>query len=343
MQYKDYYKILGVPREASQKDIKAAFRKLAKLYHPDQNPQHAEKFKDLNEAYEVLGDPEKRRRYDSLGGRWQHGAGFDVPPEWQQQWPGGGPGAGGTTVSMEELFGGFTGEGRAGSGFSDFFEALFGGMGLRPDLDPRHPHRGRPRAGGPGRAGGGGGVGVSDWAEMHRPDGRVASVSEHPLLLRLEEVARGVDKQVRNPYTGQTVHVTVPKGVKPGSRIRLAGQGPHGPGGRAADWYLTVQYVPDERFSVEGLDLTSDVPVPLATLALGGDISVQTLTQGWVSLTIPPETPGGRKLRLKGLGLPSSDKGTSGDLYVVLRPRMPYPLTAETRAWFERLRYLTQA
>lgn len=329
VEYKDYYKILGVSRDADEKAIRSAFRKLAREYHPDVNPQAGEKFKDINEAYEVLKDPEKRRMYDSLGSNWRQGQNFTPPPGWE----------GYTTVNLNDL-GGFDFGERFG-GFSSFFDSLFGGLA------------------GHGYPGGGGGYAYQqaqpefDWAEQFggagrrggRAQGRQARQPkeelnlEQPLYLDLEEVAAGVQKEVFTPG-GKRLTVSVPRGVKEGGKIRLAGEGQAGRGGQRGDLLLVVHYRKHPRFKVEDeLNLVYEAPVPVPDLVLGTEITVPTLG-GNVSLKIPAGTQPGRLLRLKGQGLPSRDGKTRGDLLARVKAVIPEQPSERERALYQELKAL---
>ncbi len=308
VQYKDYYEILGLKRGATDKEIKAAYRKLAREYHPDVNPTAGDKFKEINEAYEVLKDPEKRKRYDNLGANWKNGQGFTPPPGFE----------GYTTVDFGDL-GGLGGMG----GFSDFFEMLFGQMagaqprgsqgfrftqGFGPDLEEEfgsHTHRYR--------------------THQHRPGPqeqvREQLDIEQPVYLTLEEVASGGQKSVYLNHSGKRMTVNIPKGLKPGAKIRLAGEGQTGRTGRRGDVLLVVHYSSHPKFQVDGLHLIHETSVPVPELVLGTEIQVPTLS-GNVTLTIPPGTQPGRTLRLKGQGLPSKT-GEKGDLLVRVKGIIP--------------------
>lgn len=306
VEYRDYYQILGVPRDADEKEIRRAYRKLARKYHPDVNPgdaEAAEKFKSINEAYEVLSDPEKRRKYDQFGQAWQRyqqaGArgGFDWSP-WIHTTPGTYSYA--TVDDLEDLFGGV--------GFSEFFETLFG----------RVTGGSRSRAGVPPRRG---------------------SDVRQPVSITLSEAYHGTTRLVTK--NGRRLEVRIPAGVRSGSKVRLAGEGAQGQyGGSAGDLYLVVEVEPDPRFERVGDDLHTKVAVPLYTAVLGGEVPVQTLA-GSIQLKIPPGTQNGRRFRIPGKGMPKlKSPGMFGDLYVTVDVRLPTDLTPEERELFERLRSL---
>jgi DnaJ-class molecular chaperone len=321
-QFKDYYQVLGVPRTATEDEIKRAYRKLARTYHPDINPEDPtaeEKFKELSEAYAVLSDPEKRQRYDELGPGWQAGADFTPPPGWER---------------MRVEYGGFgdrTAQGRAGE-FSDFFETLFGGF------------RG-PRAG-PGFAMHGADVEADvslTLDDVHRGATRTLALQAAERCAncggsglrddRLCSVCHGAGV-VRRP---KSLSVHIPVGVREGSVIRLAGQGEPGSGNApAGDLYLRVHLVPHSLFGIVGDDdLQLELPVAPWEVALGAKVTVPTLN-GPVEMTIPAGSQGGQRLRLRGKGM-SRQGGGAGDLYIRLKIVVPPELTADERELFERL------
>jgi len=325
MDYKDYYKILGVDRKATTDEIKKAFRKLARKYHPDVNPgdNDAEKrFKEINEAHEVLADAEKRQKYDQFGSQWQ---------QWQQagrstsdfdwsQWAGGGFGApGGTRVEyrdLNDLFGGGAG-GMGGSGFSDFFEALFGSMG---------------GMGGMGHAG-------ADRMRGSAREPRRGQNVEHGVEITLEEAFRGSSRllQVGN----QRLEVKIPAGVKTGSKIRMAGKGGQGTSA-SGDLFLKITVLPHRVFTRKGDDLYRDIDVDLYTALLGGEVNVPTLS-GTVALRIPPETQSGRRFRLQNQGMPSpKDPSARGNLYVKVQVTLPQGLSEKEKELFEDLARIRQ-
>jgi curved DNA-binding protein len=314
VKYLDYYKVLGVERNAGKAEIAKAYKKLARKYHPDINksPGAEAKFKELNEAYEVLKDPDKRKRYDTLGANWKHGAPFEPPPGWEH-----GPGAAGP--------GGF-------GGFSDFFEAFFGGRSARGggfstsfDLGDLFGGRGRQQR---GRA-----------APGFDPAAAAGSDVESALTIELEDSYRGSKKSIELAGEGGTrrYEVTIPRGVRDGERIRLAGQGA-GAGGQRGDLYLAIKIAPHSVFRCEGDDLLVAIPVAAWDAALGCRVRVPTL-DGEVQMTVPPRQSSGQRLRLRGKGMPRRDGG-QGDLYAELRIVLPRELTREQEELFKRLREL---
>jgi curved DNA-binding protein len=297
MEFKDYYKTLGLKRDATADDIKRAYRKLARKYHPDvsKEPDAEARFKEINEANEVLKDPEKRKAYDQFGANWKEGQDFRPPPGWQQH----GFGAGG----------GFAG----GGDFSDFFETLFG----------------QGRAGG-GQRGGFRARGEDQLARISISLEDAFQGATHPINLNMPE--QGPDGRVVS--SARTLNVRIPKGVTEGQRIRLAGQGSPGfGGGPAGDLYLEVGFQPHPHFHAEQRDIFLDLPITPWEAALGRTVTVPTLG-GSVELRIPAGSQSGRKLRLKGRGLPGS---SPGDQYVVLKIVTPAAHTDEARAFYERM------
>ena len=305
VQYKDYYEILGVPRGASDADIKKSFRKLARQYHPDvaKDKKHAEeKFKEINEAYEVLSDPDKRKRYDELGANWKSGADFRPPPGWegfQGQPSGGRRGAGQGAEGFEFEFG--------GTGFSDFFEQLFGRMGARR----------------------GGFSGFGNF-EDHESTERGRDV-EGDIMVTLDEAAHGSIRNVtvRHGSKAKTHQVKIPAGVADGQRLRIAGRGELGSGGgESGDLYLRVRLAKHPDFKVDGHNLIYEAELAPWEAVLGAEISVPTL-DGHVHIKIPPGTQSGQKLRVRNRGL-----GGKGDLFVVTGIAVPAKVSdAEKKLW----------
>ena len=307
VEFKDYYDVLGVPRTATDAEIKKAFRKLAHKYHPDvakDKRTAEEKFKEINEANEVLSDPEKRRKYDELGANWNH-------PERQAPPP-------------TEGFGGSPGEGSElhfdGTGFSDFFEQFFGS-------------RGRPFGGGFGRAGGNGEAFAQRGQDI-----------EGDILVTLDEILSGSTRTIRlqrtDPRTGQsttqTLRVKIPPGVREGQLIRVAGKGQEGVGGGdSGNLYLRVKFAQHPDFRVRDTDLYYDLDLAPWEAVLGATVHIPTL-DGTVSLKIPPGTTAEKQFRLRGKGLPTSD-GSRGDLYAIVSIEVPPRLTPEEKILWEQL------
>jgi curved DNA-binding protein len=304
--FRDYYEVLGVPRDASEEDIRRAYRKLARQYHPDvsKEPEAEDRFKEISEAYEVLRDAEKRERYDELGSNWK--AGQDVSgAEGFQGFDGfeGFDRGGFRDVRVD-----FGGTGFGGGDFSDFFDSMFGAG----------------RRGGGGR-GGGGFNGFSSRG----------SDQEATLELSLQEAAAGGRKRI-SLGDGRDYEVEIPPGVRDGQRIRLAGEGGSGPGGGpSGDLFLRVRVRPDPRFRVEGRDLYVDLPVTPWEAALGASAEVPTLT-GTSRVKVPAGSSCGRRLRLRGEGMPGP-RGQQGDLYATVQIKVPKRLSKQEREAFERL------
>jgi curved DNA-binding protein len=313
MDYKDYYKILGVKKDASTKEIKAAYRKLARKYHPDVNAgdRKAEaRFKEVNEAHAVLGDPEKRKRYDQLGANWEAFSRGGAPGA--GTWPGGG-----FRVEYEDL------GGAGGGGFSDFFRTFFGGAGFGG-------------GGFGGRGFPGGFEGFGDAREVYEPP----SDAEGEVTLTLPEVLSGTTREVAvgEGSKKRRVEVKIPPGVREGSRVRVAGAGGAGSRGRRGNLYLRVRIAPHPSFERKGDDLAIAVRVPLTTAVLGGEAQVPTL-EGEVGIKIPPGTPAGRSFRLRGKGLPRLGKSAErGDILASLAVELPSRLSGRQRELFEELR-----
>ncbi|MCC6747568.1 MAG: J domain-containing protein [Deltaproteobacteria bacterium] len=308
MEFVDYYKVLGVKRNAPPEEISKAYKRLARTYHPDLNKagDAESKFKQVNEAYEVLKDPEKRKRYDLLGSNWKHGAPFEPPPDFRN---------GGAQWDVRGAPGGF-----GGADFSDFFETLFGGR-------PRRGRRG-PRL--EDLFGGGGGEEV--------PEARPGQDIESTVTVELEDAFHGAKRSIEltGPTGRKRYEVKIPKGIRDGERIRLAGQGLGGGRETRGDLYLTIKIAPHERFRVEGDDLVVETPVDAWDAALGGKVAVSTL-DGEVQMSLPAGQASGVRLRLRGKGLPKRD-GTHGDLYAQIKIVVPRSLSDEQRRLFEKLR-----
>lgn len=303
VEFKDYYKTLGVARGASAKEIKAAYRRLARKHHPDVNPGNAAaeaRFKEVNEAHDVLSDPDKRKRYDELGANWDTFR--QAPP------PGGGrPGAGSYRVEFGDEVG----------GFSDFFRTFFSGGG----------------GGGFGRAAGG--AGLEDLFEH----GRAAPAAEEaPVELTLEELLSGTTRtlELERGATPRRVDVKIPPGVREGSRVRVPARAV-GPG--RGDVFLRVHVRQHARFERRDDDLHVTVKVPLTTAVLGGEVQVPTL-DGSLNIKVPAATPNGRTFRLRGQGLPKGQGGERGDLLAELSVELPKSVGARERELFEELRDL---
>lgn len=312
--YKDYYAILGVDRKASTEEIKRAYRRKARELHPDVNksPRAEEQFRDLNEAYEVLSDPEKRARYDRLGANWKHGAPFEPPPGFEGfRVHVGGMG------DLGDIFGS-AGGGAGGSGFSDFFETLFGDLGL----------------GGFGRT------------RTHRPRGRDVEAEVefglsdllHPGPRRITVGVPGAGGKVER----KTVTVNLPPGLRPGQKLRLPGMGGGGqPGSPRGDLYLKIRLRPDPAFRIEGDDLVTEVDVPAPLAVVGGHVEVPTPERP-VRVRVAPGTSTGTTLRVRGRGLPRKDGGR-GDLLARVRLVVPKHPTREQRELYEKLARLERS
>jgi curved DNA-binding protein len=318
--YKDYYQVLGVAKNASEKEIKQAFRKLARKFHPDVNPGDRgseQKFKEINEAHEVLSDPEKRRKYDQLGANWKQYEQYAGPGRGAQ----GAPGFGGFRVDFE---------GAGGGGFSDFFRTFFGGGvdfedllnqqggGFRSGREGRTPRRER----GGSRGFGGFGFGGPAGAEP----GRDVSAT---LEVTLEEAYNGTTRRLslEGPSGAETIEVRIPKGVKDGSKVRVQGKGEKGTGTESGDLYLEVKMLPHSIYRREGDDLYVEVPVTFAEAALGAEIEIPTLS-GKARIKVPPGSQSGRAMRLKGKGMPRVKGDGHGDLFAKLAVVVPKELNS---------------
>ena len=307
VKFQDYYKILGVGRDASEGEIKRAYRKLARKYHPDVNKDKGaeEKFKQINEAHEVLKDPEKRKLYDQLGPEWQAGQDFKPPPGWENvHFEFAGPGA--------ESF-------DFGGGFSDFFEMLFGG-----------------RMGGRGRANARQGSWVMRGQDHEAKIEIDLESAYHGATRTLTLQGHEIDSQGQVRPTVQNIQVKIPPGVTDGTRIRLTGKGGEGMGGGPpGDLYLKVHIEPHPSFTLDGHNLQVKVPIAPWEAALGATVQVVTM-DGTVNLKIPPGTQSGQKLRLRGKGFPKKG-GEPGDLIARLEIVMPKKLTAREKELFAEM------
>lgn len=334
MNYKDYYAVLGVPKGAAEKDIKSAYRKLARKWHPDANPDNAkaaeEKFKEISEAYEVLGDPEKRKKYDALGSDWQRAA---RQAEQQRQY---------RRTYTDTDFGAFDfGNAGAGasagpSGFSDFFDMFFSGIGRRQGQatsSTSFSQRGQD---------------LETTIELSLRD--VYDGGKKAVALQVEDLCpncggTGISNGRLCPQcngTGRILvtkkfEVTIPKGIGDGQRIRLAGQGGVGlNGGPNGDLYLIVKLLDDSTYKRKGDDLYVDLPVSMYDLVLGGEVKVPTMA-GQVAMTIPEGTQNNRLLRLTGKGMPKVKGAGAGDQYVRLVGQLPQSLTDKEKKLFKEL------
>ena len=325
MEFKDYYAALGVTKSSTEKEIKQAFRKLARKHHPDVNPgdKAAEsKFKEINEAYEVLGDSAKRKKYDELGANWrayEQAERAGGPNPFAGQWnvnTGGGQGGFRTMTpeEMEEMFG-------DQNPFSDFFTTFFGGGFGQRESTARGGTRGRSR---------------------QRPGRDV----EHEIDLSLEDAFHGTTRRLSLKHDGhaRTVDVRIPPGVGDGSRVRISGEGESGTGGAASgDLYLRVRLAPHPLFERKGRDLYVKVPLPVTTAVLGGEVEVPTISGKPVRLKVPALTQNGQVFRLKGYGMPAVGKSEDkGDAYARVEILLPSQLTPEERTHYEALAKLNE-
>jgi DnaJ-class molecular chaperone len=303
VRFRDYYETLGVQRSDDAATIKKAYRKLARKYHPDVNPNDQEAeghFREIQEAYEVLGDPEKRRKYDTLGSNWKEGAEFRPPPGWQGGFE--------TSFDLGDLFAGAGNGGRRG-GFSDFFEAIFGQMG--------GARRGHPRGG------------EFEARSRARP-GRAAAEAE--LELPLERMHRGTTERLTVSAGGsqRTVDVRIPAGARDGSHIRIPRAGPE-----HQDLLVRLRMKPHPRFTIDGDDTEVEVPITPWEAALGATVEAPTL-DGHAEIRIPPGVDSGQRLRLREQGM-NIRKGGRGDHFVRLKIVVPKDLTPGERKHFEDL------
>jgi molecular chaperone DnaJ len=321
---KDYYQILDVSRNASEKEIKQAFRRLARKHHPDLNPgdKSAEaKFKEINAAYEVLSNPEKRKKYDQFGEQWEYAEQFAKSGGQERaRWD---FGKGGTTFEYGDL-----------SGFGDIFSSLFGDSGKGSRM--RGPRRGQD---------------IESTVEVSLEEAYHGS--KRVIQLQTEEpcTACGGTGRVGNrvctmcngaggKIIPKRLEVKIPAGVRDGSRIRIAGEGVSGrAGGKKGDLYLVAKVLPHKLFERKGDDLYTEVSVPLATVMLGGEVGLPTL-KGNLSLKIPPETQNGRVFRMAGKGMPQLGNSKYGNMFAKVKVVLPTNLTGEEKKLFERLRSL---
>jgi curved DNA-binding protein len=307
MEYKDYYKILGVERNANKDAIKRAYRKLALKTHPDRNPGDAkaeEHFKEINEAYQVLSDPEKKARYDQLGesySQWQQGG---VPAEgfnWEDWFT--------PSASSNVHVGGL--EDILGSEFSEFFQRIFGGA---PDM----------------------GIPTSGRVTTQRTRRAAAPSYQQDVTISLAEAYQGTTRRIE--IDGRRLEVKIPPGAKTGTKVRVANTIPTGAGGQKGDLYLMINVAGDPRFDVKGSDLHTEVTIDLYTAVLGGEVTVQTLS-GNVVLTIPAGIQPGQSIRLAGRGIPRlNSPNIKGDLYAHIKVKIPHDLTPRQKELFQELK-----
>ena len=323
--FHDYYQVLGVQRTATADEIQRAYRDLARKYHPDMNKEKGaeERFKEIGEAYEVLKDADKRKRYDTLGANWKHGQDFQPPPGWG----GGGGRPGNVRVDFGE---------NGGADFSDFFESLFGGSRGRSGFGGSDPFAEAMRGGGGGRS-----------ARHARSRSRQGQSHEAEITIPLRDAFSGGTRQItltsadeEGNQSQKSYDVRIPPGVTDGSVIRLGGQGGPGiGGGDAGDLLLTIRIAPDPRFRIDPTtkhDLLTTLPIAPWEAALGAKVHVETLS-GEITVTIPPGSQSGQKLRIRGKGLPKKS-GDPGDLFAELKIVVPRTLSTDERVLYERLR-----
>lgn len=317
MEFKDYYKVLGVSKDATEDEIKSAYRRLARKHHPDVNPGDSsaeERFKEVAEAYEVLGDAEKRKHYDMLGADWDRysraGAGWQPGAQWRAQ-----PGYKRTTFTFGNL---------SDADFSDFFKQFFGDFGGGDTIFRRDLHD----------------LGRRNSARR-RPARRDI---EHELEIGLKEAFTGSQRsiEISDPTDGsrRRIVVTIPSGVRDGTRLRIAGEGAGSPGARG-NLYLKVRIRPERGYELRGNDLQVSLDIPLTVAVLGGEVELSTMAGETVSVKVPPETQNGQVMRLRGLGMPSAKGKSRGDLMVRANVVLPKNLTEQERELFreiERLR-----
>lgn len=309
MKYIDYYNVLGVNRTATKEEISKAYKRLARKYHPDLNkePGAEDRFKEINEAHEVLKDDETRKRYDMLGANWKHGSNFDPPPGWN--------------VNVGSDFG--------ASGFSSFFESVFGNGGRRQS------------SGGFNFSDLFGGMG--DLGNFQSADSGMGNRDiESAITIQLEDAFHGQKRSIvlDGPQGKKRYDVKIPQGIREGEKIRLAGQGVSTGRGSAGDLYLTVQFAPHPKFKRDGDNLVVEIEVNAWDAALGGKISVPTIN-GDVTMTLPRGISSGQRLRLRGKGMPDRS-GKQRDLFAEIRIVVPKTLSPEQEKLFEELRKLAR-
>lgn len=313
MEYKDYYSTLGVAKGADEKEIKKAYRRLAREFHPDvnkNNPAAEARFKEVNEAYAVLSDADKRAKYDRFGSQWERYEKAGVDPNNPFTGMGGRGGFGGgrtrtiTPEEFQQMFGGSPGVG-GGSGFSSFFDSLFGGAG----------------------------AGAGGFGSQSRTAAAPSRSQDVPMQITLEEAFYGATRTLQRE-DGSRIEVSIPRGVKTGSKIRMSGAVGSG------DLFLKVEVLPHAQFRRDGDDLTVPVPVDLYSALLGGEVEAPTV-DSTVLLTIPAGSQNGKKMRLRGLGMPNlRNPEQRGDLFAVLDVQLPVKLNSQETALFEQLRAL---
>lgn len=326
--YQDYYEVLGVPRTASQEEIQAAYRKLARKYHPDINKdkEAEDKFKKIGEAYEVLRDPEKRKKYDSLGENWKMGDDFTPPPGWES-WGSTGQGKNQSYSFHFDDLGSVFGSG-FDTGFSDFFETLFGGA-----FGGHRKQQSQSRR-----------TAFNGFGDVTKQRGQD---HEAEITVTLEEAYRGCKKSITLEYLEpnqsgayqqktKSFDVTIPKGTPDGKRLRLSGQGGKGPGsGTAGDLYLKVRIAPHRLFRIKGATIETDIPVTPWEAALGSTITVP-LVQGSTQISLTPGIESGKKIRFKGKGL-RKNRQEFGDLYGIIKIVVPKQLNRQELELFQKL------
>jgi curved DNA-binding protein len=316
MEYKDYYKILGVERKASGDEIKSAYRKLALKHHPDRNPgdnESEEKFKEINEAYQVLSDPEKRNRYNQLGNsytNWQQHGGSPGGFNWED-WFVQNPGSGNVRVEVGDLGDLFEGAGLGG--FSDFFNRIFGGMSDRGTSSRR------------------------SGSTFQRTSSAPQAIQQQ-VPISLNEAYHGTTRRIE--LDGRQKEIIIPRGARTGTKVRLSKAVATAPGNPKSDLFLVIQVSDDARFERKGDDLISDITIDLYTAVLGGEVTVPTLG-GNVLLSIPSGTQSGQSFRLSGRGMPHlKDPESFGDMYAKVNIQIPRKLSSKQKDLFSELKEL---